>query len=100
MLLEQLVYIIGPASDLLDVLGCFLVHPHLMEDSQMDPSVHVSLLHSGCSGFGSFGLATCRFGMVTGSWGLQQNVAAEKMSTNGNVGSFAYHQPQALEQLQ
>ena len=44
----------------------------------MDPSVHVPLLHSGCSGFGSFGLATCSSGMVTGSWGLQQNVAMEK----------------------
>ena len=44
----------------------------------MHPSVHVPLLHSGCSGFGSFGLATCSFGMVTGSWGLQQNVAMEK----------------------
>jgi hypothetical protein len=67
-----------------------------MEDSQVDPSVHVSLLHSGRFCFGS----TCSFGMVTGSWCLQQHMAMEKMSTNGNVGSFAYHQPQALEQLQ
>ena len=89
VLLVELVYVIGPASDPLDaspyhggqpggpICSCFLA-----------------------AFWAFFGLATCSFGMVTGSWCLQQHMAMEKMSTNGNVGSLAYHQPQALEQLQ
>ena len=55
MALVELVYAIGPASDPLNVLGCFLVHPHIMEDSKVDTSVQVALLHSWWFWPGSFG---------------------------------------------